>query len=137
MSEHQQKDAAQLALNLAMHVVAAKPAFLSEADVPAEALAAERASFEAQAAASGKPAAVAEKMVDGWMRKWLAERCMLLQPYLLDDSLTVAKAVEAVAHAAGVPLRVASFARLEVGEGVEKEATDFASEVAAVASGRG
>ena len=120
-----------------MHVVAAKPAFLSEADVPAEALAAERASFEAQAAASGKPAAVAEKMVDGWMRKWLAERCMLLQPYLLDDSLTVAKAVEAVAHAAGVPLRVASFARLEVGEGVEKEATDFASEVAAVASGRG
>ncbi len=117
-----------LADKLAMHVVAAAPRFLDAAAVPPAAVAAERALLREQAerGAGGKPAAVIERMVEGRLKKFYAEVCLIEQSYALDDKQTVG----AVAAAAG--LRVEAFAAMRVGEGLEaEEGPGFAAEVEA------
>ncbi|MEQ8655340.1 MAG: translation elongation factor Ts [Kiloniellales bacterium] len=121
---------------LAMHVAAASPQALSPADVDQSLLERERAVLSEQALASGKPPEIVEKMVQGRLRKYYEEVCLLEQVFVIDGENKVKKAVEAFAKDLGSPVEVEAFLRLQLGEGVEKEEGDFAAEVAATA-GRG
>ena len=117
----------QLGRDIAMHVAASRPFCVSEADMPAEALAREKAIFAAQAAESGKPAPIVEKMVAGRMKKFLKENTLLGQPFIKDPERSVAQLVSA----AGAT--VEQMVRFEVGEGLEKRPDDFVAEVMAQA----
>ncbi|MCG6903041.1 MAG: translation elongation factor Ts [Rhodobacter sp.] len=114
---------------IAMHVAAANPASLSQADLDPAVVEKEKQIQMDIARESGKPEAVIEKMIVGRMAKWLAEVTLLGQAFVVNPDLTV----EAAAKEAGV--EVTGFVRLEVGEGIEKAAEDFAAEVAKVAKG--
>ncbi len=113
----------ELAKDIAMHVAASKPVCVAEDDVPADLVAKEKEIFTAQAIESGKPPEIAEKMVTGRLRKYLAEITLLGQDFVKDPDKTVA----ALLKDAGA--EVASFTRFEVGEGIEVEEEDFAAEV--------
>jgi elongation factor Ts len=114
-----------LARELAMHVAAANPQYVAPSDVPAGVVAKEREILSAQAAAEGKPAAIVEKMVEGRLRKYLAEICLTGQPFVKDPDVTVGKLLE------GAKATVSGFLRYEVGEGIEKKQENFAAEVMA------
>jgi elongation factor Ts len=122
----------ELGRNIALHVAAASPLSLSVEDLDAAALERERAIFTEQALASGKPPAVAEKMVEGRIRKFYEEAVLLKQAYVRNPDQSVEQLVGDTAKATGSPVRVRGFARLALGEGVDKEAGDFAGEVAAL-----
>ncbi len=116
---------------VAMHVAFAKPQFLSRADVAPEVVARERAVQEARAKESGKPPEIAAKMIEGALNKFLGEITLLGQPYVMNDKLTVEKAL------AEKKTRVRGYRFLVVGEGIEKKSSDFAAEVMAqVGAGR-
>jgi elongation factor Ts len=116
---------ARLGRDVAMHVTAANPMVVSPEDVPEATRAKEREIFEAQAQASGKPADIVAKMVDGRVRKFLAEVSLTEQPFVKDPSTTVGALLEQ-ANATCERL-----VRFQVGEGIDKEEEDFAAEVAA------
>jgi len=118
-----------LGRDLCMHIAASQPVCVSVDDVPEERAQHEREILIAQAQESGKPQEIIEKMVEGRLRKWLAEITLLGQPFVKDPDQTV----EALLKSRGV--RVVRFARLEVGEGIEKRAENFAEEVAATIQG--
>jgi elongation factor Ts len=118
-----------LGKDVAMHIAASRPLCVSEADVPAETLAKEKEILIAQAEGSGKPMEIIEKMVEGRMRKYLAEITLLGQAFVKDPDQTVGQLVKA----AGA--EVISFVRYEVGEGIEKKQEDFAAEVMAQVKG--
>jgi len=120
---------AALARDIAMHVAASKPVCVDESGVPAELLEKEKAILIAEAADSGKPAEIIEKMVQGRMRKYLAEVTLLGQPFVKDSDQTVAQLLKA----AGATVR--GFHRFEVGEGIEKKEENFAEEVMAQVRG--
>ncbi|MAF47947.1 MAG: translation elongation factor Ts [Rhodospirillales bacterium] len=120
---------------LAMHVAAANPRALSQADVDPAELKRERSVLSEQARESGKPEEIIEKMVDGRLRKYFEEICLLDQTFVIDGESKVAKAVEAAAKELGAEINVAGFCRFALGEGVEKKEEDFAAEVAAAAGG--
>jgi elongation factor Ts len=115
----------ELAKDVAMHVAAVNPAVVSPADMPAELLQKEREIYAAQAADSGKPPEIVEKMIEGRVRKYLSENSLTEQVFVKDPDTTVGKLVKA----AGAT--IARFTRFEVGEGIEVEKVDFAAEVAA------
>jgi len=121
-----------LGRNVALHVAAASPLSLSVEDLEPTAVDRERAIFTEQAIASGKPPAVAEKMVEGRIRKFYEEAVLLKQAYVRNPDETVEQLVEAAAKSSGSPASLKSFVRLALGEGVEKESGDFAGEVAAL-----
>ena len=114
---------AALAKDLAMHVAAANPMVVSGEDVPAEILAKEREVYTAQAAESGKPADIVAKMVEGRVRKYLEEVSLLGQMFVKNPEVSVANLLKQ--HNA----RVIRFVRFVVGEGIEKQETDFVAEV--------
>lgn len=115
-----------LARDLAMHVAAANPQFVSPADVPAATVGKEREILAAQAAGEGKPAEIVARMVEGRLRKYLAEICLTGQPFVKDPDVTVEKLLKSAGGA-----RVTGFIRFEVGEGIEKRQENFADEVMA------
>ena len=112
-----------LAKDIAMHVAASKPVCISADEVPAELLAKEREIFAAQAAESGKPPEIMEKMVDGRIRKYLNEVTLLGQAFVKDPDQTVEKLLGSASAS------VTQFVRYEVGEGIEKKEDDFVKEV--------
>jgi elongation factor Ts len=114
---------AELARDVAMHVAAVNPMVLSSNDVSPEVVAKEREIYIAQAIESGKPKEIAEKMVEGRVRKFLEEVSLLSQPFVKDPSLTV----DALVKNSKTSIR--RFTRFEVGEGIEKVVVDFAKEV--------
>ncbi len=116
---------AALGKDIAMHVAASNPVCVSEDDVAAEVLAKEREIFKAQAAESGKPDNIIEKIVGGRVRKYLAEVTLLGQPFIKDPDV----AVEKLLTAQGA--KVMGFRRFEVGEGIGKKTENFADEVMA------
>ena len=118
---------ADLAKDIAMHVAASKPVCVSADQVPADLLAKEREIYMAQAAESGKPPEIMEKMVDGRIRKYLNEVTLMGQDFVKDPDQTIEKLVSS----AGA--QVQTFVRYEVGEGIEKKEDDFVSEVMAQA----
>ncbi|MGC2200895.1 MAG: translation elongation factor Ts [Stellaceae bacterium] len=121
----------ELGKQLAMHVAAATPLYLDIASVPQAALDRERDVLRDQARATGKPDSVIEKMVEGRLRKFYEEFVLLEQIFVVDQETKISRVVEQASKAAGAPIRVASFARFALGEGVERRPTDFAAEVAA------
>jgi elongation factor Ts len=122
---------AGLGKQLAMHVAAANPLYLDIASVPPAALDRERDVLREQARATGKPDSVVERMVEGRLRKFYEEFVLLEQIFVVDQETKIAKVVEQASKAAGAPIRVVSFARFALGEGIERQRTDFAAEVAA------
>lgn len=119
----------ELARDVAMHVAALNPQYASPVEVPSEVIEKEREILVAQVADSGKPAEIVAKMVDGRVRKFLAEISLSEQSFVKDPDTTVGKLLKK----AGAEL--IGFVRFEVGEGIEKEDKDFAAEVAAQLKG--
>jgi len=119
----------QLGRDIAMHVAASQPVCVDESGMPAEVVEKERAILKAQAEESGKPAEIVEKMLDGRMKKFLKETTLLGQPFVKDPDQSVADLLKQ----AGATVN--GFARLEVGEGIEKEEGNFADEVMAQVRG--
>lgn len=116
---------AELGKDIAMHIAASKPACVAEADVDAATLDKEREIFSAQAAESGKPENIIEKMVEGRIKKFLKEVTLLGQPFVKDPDQTVEQLLKANNAS------VKRFVRYEVGEGIEKKEENFADEVMA------
>jgi len=120
---------AELGKDIAMHVAASRPACVDESEVDPDIIEKEKAIFSAQAEASGKPANVVEKMVEGRIKKFLGEITLVGQPFVKDPDQTVAKLLT------DKGAKVARFVRLEVGEGIEKVESNFAEEVMAQVRG--
>ena len=112
-----------LGLDIAMHITAMRPLVVAPDDVPADIVAKERAIFEEQAADSGKPPQIVEKMVTGRVRKFLAESSLLEQPFVKDSSVKISKLLKSASATCD------GFERFEVGEGIDKKDEDFAEEV--------
>ena len=112
-----------LAKDVAMHVAASRPICISPDQVPAELIAKEKEIYAAQAAESGKPANIVEKMVEGRLKKFLDEVALVGQPFVKDPDQSIGKLLQA-ANA-----KVIRFERFEVGEGIEKKVENFADEV--------
>ncbi|MEO5365322.1 MAG: translation elongation factor Ts [Magnetococcus sp. WYHC-3] len=120
---------------VAMHVAAAFPKFLDRASVDAAEMAKERTFLIEQAKAEGKPAEIAEKMVEGRMRKFYEEVCLMDQIFVIDGETRIADVIAKAGKEAGAEIKLAGFARFQLGDGIEKEAEDFAAEVSKVANG--
>ncbi len=125
----------ELGRKIAMHVAATNPLSLSTDDLDQANVERERAVFTEQALASGKPEGVVEKMVEGRIRKFYEEVVLLKQAFVMNPDQTVEQLVEATGKELGSPLKVQGFVRLALGEGVEKEVSDFAAEVASMTGG--
>ncbi|WP_066901636.1 translation elongation factor Ts [Streptobacillus notomytis] len=111
------------AKGVAMHIAAMDPAYLSREQVTASDLEREREIARVQLLEEGKPEAIVEKILEGKMRKFYEENCLLEQKYVRDDKVSIKEFI--------APSSIAGFARYKVGEGIEKVETDFAAEVAA------
>ena len=113
------------AKGVAMHVAAMDPKYLNSEQVTADDLEREKEIARHQLQQEGKPENIIEKILDGKMRKFYEENCLVNQKYVRDDSVTIEKFI--------APSSIISFDRFKVGEGIEKEESDFAAEVAAMA----
>jgi elongation factor Ts len=116
---------------VAMHVASMKPLAATTAELDPAVVEKERQILTAQAAESGKPANVVEKMVEGRIRKFYQESVLVEQAFVMDPDVTVGKYIEKRAADAKAPVKLKGFVKFEVGEGIEKAASDFAAEVAA------
>ncbi len=126
---------AALGKQIAMHVAAhdPTPAAVRTEEIDPAIVEKERQIFSAQALESGKPAAVVEKMVEGRIRKFYEEVTLLKQNFVMNPELTVEALVAQASKDLGAPVTIKAFVRMVIGEGIEKEASDFAAEVAAAA----
>lgn len=122
-----------LGKQIAMHIAAAFPLALNAEDLDAEMIARERKIAAEKAAESGKPAEVQAKMVDGAVAKFAKENALLSQLFVMDNKTPIAQVVEQAGKAAGTKIVLKDYVRFQLGEGIEKEVTDFAAEVAAAA----
>jgi len=131
--ETQSQDAkiADTAKQIAMHIAASAPASLSQNDIDPELVSRERAVYQEQAEQSGKPENIIKGMVEGRMKKFFKEVCLLEQPFVMNPDLTVAQTIEALAKEVGQDIKLSNFVLFKLGEGIEKEESDFAAEVAA------
>ncbi|EGF90503.1 translation elongation factor Ts [Asticcacaulis biprosthecium C19] len=120
---------------IAMHVAATQPQSLSTDDLDPAAIEREKAIFTEQALASGKPAQVVEKMVEGRIRKFFEEVVLTKQAFVMNPDQTIEQLVADTAKQLGTPVTLTAFTRLALGEGVEKKQDDFAAEVAAMTGG--
>jgi elongation factor Ts len=122
-----------LGKQLAMHIAAAFPQALTEDELDAELIERERAIAAEKAAESGKPANIIEKMVEGSVAKFRKENALLSQIFVIDNKTRIADVVAAAAKAAGGSIVLKDYVRFQLGEGIEKQQSDFAAEVAAAA----
>jgi elongation factor Ts len=122
-----------LGKQIAMHIAAAFPLALNADDLDQDMIARERKIAAEKAAESGKPAEVQAKMVDGAVAKFAKDNALLSQLFVMDNKTPVAQVVEAAGKAAGAKIVLKDYVRFQLGEGIEKEVTDFAAEVAAAA----
>lgn len=125
----------ELVKDIAMHIAAAEPRYVERAEVTPEILERERAIYKDQALASGKPANVVEKIVEGKMEKFFADAVLVEQPFVKDPDTTVGQLITARVAKIGEHIKVRRFVRFKLGEGIEKQEKDFAAEVAAVTRG--
>ena len=123
----------ECAKNAALQITALNAQYVGKENIPAEVLANEKEVQTKLVEQEGKPANVAEKIVEGRLRKYYEEVCLLDQKYFKDDSMSVGKYIDSVAKAQGCTIKVEEFIRFERGEGIEKKADDFAAEVAQLA----
>jgi len=125
-----------LGKQIAMHVAAANPLFLNVDSVDADALERERNVLSEQARASGKPEEIIAKMVDGRIRKYYEESVLLEQVFVVDGETKINKVLKNAEAEVGAPIALTGFVRMSIGEGIEKEESDFAAEVAATMKGK-
>ncbi len=119
-------------MNIALQITAMNAQYVDKASVPADVVANEKEVQLKLVEQEGKPANVAEKIVEGRMRKFYEEVCLSDQEYFRDDSMSVGKYIDSVAKAEGASIKVDSYVRYERGEGIEKKADNFADEVASM-----
>jgi len=122
----------EYARNVAMQIAAVNPLYITSADVPQEVLAKEKEILTAQAINEGKPAAIAEKMVAGRIKKYYKEFCLVDQEYVKNPDQDVKAYTAEVAKALGTTIEIAAFTRFEKGEGLAKKEENFADEVASM-----
>jgi len=122
-----------LGKQIAMHVAAAHPLALTADELPADLIERERGIALEKAKESGKPQAIAEKMVEGGLAKFRKEHALTTQLFVMDNKTPVAEVVASAAKDAGTDIKLAGFVRFQLGEGIEKKESDFAAEVAAAA----
>ncbi len=121
-----------LARDIAMHIAATSPEYVSKEDVPADAIERERKVQLARVMEEGKPEHIAEKIVEGRMGKFYEEICLLEQAYIKEDGKTVGQVLTDAVATIGENIQVRRFSRFVMGEGLEKKSEDFADEVAAI-----
>ena len=123
--------AKEIAHDVALQIAAAKPLYLDPSEVPAEVLEHEKEILRAQALNEGKPANIVDRMVEGRVKKYYDEFCLLNQAFVKDPSLTIAKLIKSHTEKVGKEIAIKRFVRFEMGEGLEKKSNDFAAEVEA------
>ncbi|MEE9542536.1 MAG: translation elongation factor Ts [Thermodesulfobacteriota bacterium] len=128
-------DYAALVKDVAMHIAAMNPACVSREEIAEETLEAERKIFRTQALESGKPENIVEKIVEGKIEKYYKENCLLEQVFVKDPDKTIGDLVIEAIAALGENISIRRFTVFKVGEGIEKEKTDLAAEVAALNKG--
>lgn len=121
-----------LARQLAMHVAATNPQYLKREEVPADVLQREKDIMATKAKESGKPENIIPKIVEGQLNKFFSEICLIDQAYVIDPDQKIGQVLKSVGKEVGGDVQLTGFARYQLGEGVEKKAADFASEVAAL-----
>ena len=119
-----------LVKDIAMQIAAAKPLYVNESEVPTEALEAEKEILKAQALNEGKPESVVEKMVEGRIKKYYKDVCLMDQDFVKDSSKTITQVVNEAVLAIGEKISIRRFVRYEMGEGLEKRVDNLAEEVA-------
>lgn len=117
--------------DIAMHIAATNPMYLSEEDIDPAVVEKEREILTVQAQNEGKPENIIEKMVDGRIKKFKKEICLLDQPFVKDPDMTIQEYVNEKVGKMGEKITIRRFTRYEMGEGLEKRQDDFAAEVAA------
>jgi len=124
-----------LGKQLSMHIAATNPQAATTAELDPAIVEKERTFLIEQAKESGKTQEIAEKMVEGRIRKFFSEVVLAEQTFVIDNETKISKVIENAAKEIGSPIELVGFVRLELGEGIEKKEEDFAAEVAAVAAG--
>jgi elongation factor Ts len=124
-----------LGKQIAMHIAAAFPLALTADDLDAELIERERKIAQEKAAESGKPENVQEKMVEGAIAKYAKENALLSQVFVMDNKTPIQQVVDAAGKEAGAKIVLKDYVRFQLGEGIEKEESDFAAEVAAAVAG--
>lgn len=119
----------QLVKDVAMHIAAANPKYVNSSEVPESVLNQEKEILKKQAMEEGKPAAIAEKMMEGRIKKYYQDYCLMNQPFVKDSSKTIADVVNETIAFVGEKITIRRFVRYEMGEGIEKPKEDFAAEV--------
>ena len=119
--------------DVAMQIAAMGPQFVRRDEVAEDVVARERAVLVAKAVESGKPEAIAQKMVEGQLSKWLKDICLLDQPFVKNPDKTIDQLQQELIAKIGENIKIRRFARFELGEGLEKKKDDFATEVAKAA----
>jgi elongation factor Ts len=119
----------EYAKNICMQVAAISPQYLDESKVPADVVAHEKEILKQQVLDSGKPAAIAEKIVNGRLHKFYEEVCLVDQAFIKEDKISVKQYTAQVAKELGSTIQITGFARYECGEGIEKRKEDFADEI--------
>ncbi|MGL5615702.1 MAG: translation elongation factor Ts [Sarcina sp.] len=128
--EKQSDVLAVLAKDICMQIAAANPLFLSSAEVDTKSLETEKEVYRAQALNEGKPEKIVDKMVEGRIKKYFKEVCLLEQVWVKNGDLTITKLLEEKSKEIGAPVSIVRYARFERGEGIEKKEENFAEEVA-------
>ena len=131
-TESTDEKVAALGKQLAMHVAAAAPQYLDRDSVPADVVEKEKEIMRVKAIESGKPENIVEKIILGQINKYFGEVCLLEQAFVIDPDQKVGKLVAALAKELGTEIKLNSYARFQLGEGIEKKEDDFAAEVAAM-----
>jgi elongation factor Ts len=128
-------DLKTFAQDVCLHIAAMNPMAISADQVPSEVVAKEKEILKAKNLEQGKKAEMVDKIVEGQIRKFLAESCLLDQPFVKNPDLKISDYMKETAKKAGGDVNVKRFARFELGEGIEKKSNDFAAEVAAQMKG--
>ena len=121
----------EMVRNVAMHIAAANPMYVRQTDVPSDEIDRQKEIFFAQMRESGKPENILERIIEGKIKKWMSEICLLDQAYVKNPDQSVQEYVNEVGAVVREKIDVRRFVRYELGEGIEKEENDFAAEVAA------
>ena len=119
----------QLVKDVAMHIAAANPKYVNSSEVPEAVLNQEKEILKKQAMEEGKPAAIAERMMEGRIKKYYQDYCLMDQPFVKDNSKTITDVVNETIAFVGEKITIRRFVRYEMGEGIEKPQADFAAEV--------
>jgi len=120
----------QFVRDVSMHIAAMSPLYLDESEIPADEIAKQREIYAAQMKESGKPDNIIEKIVDGKIKKWHSDICLLDQAFVKDSDKSVRQVVTDMVSSTGENVKIRRFVRFGLGDGLEKKSEDFAAEVA-------